>query len=449
MTPPPAPPQDAVLEAEPASANPSVSARSIALRLLGLVLRKRRALDEALASKEVASALDGLETRDRAFVRAMVATTLRRLGQIDAALDGFMDHPLPREAAPVQDGLRLGAAQLLFMDVPDHAAVDEAVSLTAQERYRPLVNAVLRKVAAEGKAILARQDAPRLNTPDWLWESWASAYGISAVRAIAEQHLLEPPLDLWAPRFREAWARRLKANVLPTGTLRRPLTDVRGLMGFSHGAWWVQDAAASLPARLLKDVEGQTVVDLCAAPGGKTMQLAARGARVIAVDRSAKRLARVEENLKRVRLEAELVEHDATTWVPAEKASHILLDAPCSATGTIRRHPDIVHLKSAEDVEKLVVLQDRLLAHAAEQLAPGGTLVYCTCSLQPEEGPERIDRLLEDRADLKRVPIALGEIDGFEEAISRHGDMRTLPCVWPERGGMDGFYAARLTKIDV
>lgn len=421
-------------------------ARAAALHCLGQVLRKRRAFDDVLAQETAQGVLAGLDGRDRAFTRAVTATALRRLGQIDAVLETFLDHPLPKEAGSVQDVLRIGTTQILFMDVPDHAAVDEAVSLTSIDRFKGLVNAVLRRVANEGPALVANQDPARLNTPDWLWESWQTTYGLSAVQAIAEQHLLEPPLDLWVPRNRDAWTRRLDAQELLTGTLRRPLADVRYLMGFTHGAWWVQDAAASLPARLFGDVHGRTVVDLCAAPGGKTMQLAAMGAQVVAIDRSANRMRRVRENLDRVGLSARLMEMDALTWVPEKPAEMILLDAPCSATGTIRRHPDIPHLKGPDDLEKLTALQDKLLRHALDHLAPGGFLVFCTCSLQPEEGPERIAAVCEARADVERMPINPDEIDGFEEAVTRDGDIRTLPCIWPEFGGMDGFYAARLRK---
>ncbi|MGF1455773.1 MAG: RsmB/NOP family class I SAM-dependent RNA methyltransferase [Alphaproteobacteria bacterium] len=433
------------------SARPSVGqgtdrARAATLHCLGQVLRKRRAFDEVLAQESADGVLAGLDVRDRAFTRAVTATTLRRLGQIDAILEQFLDHPLPKDGAGVHDLLRIGAAQILFMDVPNHAAVDESVSLTPVDRFKGLVNAVLRRVAHDGAALERTQDAARINTPDWLWASWENAYGLSAARAIGEQHLEEPPLDLWVPRNREAWSRRLQATELPIGTLRRPLADVRHLMGFTHGAWWVQDAAASLPVRLLRPVPGQPVVDLCAAPGGKTMQLAAMGAEVFAVDRSANRLKRIQENLDRVHLPARLVEMDATTWIPETPVHRILLDAPCTATGTIRRHPDIPHLKTPGDVEKLTALQDRLLGHALDHLAPGGLLVFCTCSLQPEEGPERIEPLLASRADVERVPIDAEEIDGFEEAVTRDGDLRTLPCIWPDLGGMDGFFAARLRK---
>jgi 16S rRNA (cytosine967-C5)-methyltransferase len=221
---------------------------------------------------------------------------------------------------------------------------------------------------------------------------------------------------------------------------------VTALPGFDEGGWWVQDAAAALPARLLGDVAGKRVVDLCAAPGGKTAQLAAAGAEVIAVDRSAPRMARVRENLARLGLKAECVVADAVTWRSSAPVEAILLDAPCSATGTARRHPDILRLKSPKDVAKLARLQDRLLAAAGEMLTPGGRLVYCTCSLQAEEGPDHIAAFLDGDAPFERDPLRSGEIAGADNFVTEPGDLRTTPAAWPERGGLDGFYAARLVR---
>ena len=293
---------------------------------------------------------------------------------------------------------------------------------------------------------------PRLNTPDWLWRSWTQAYGDARCRAIAEAHLKEPPLDL-SPLTdtedrAEALCAALAAERLPGGTLRlRGAGEVTRLAGYEAGEWWVQDAAAALPARLFGPVAGKQVLEIGAAPGGKTAQLAAAGARVTAVDRSAPRLARLRENLARLHLEAEIVEADALEWRPAAQAHLVLLDAPCTATGTIRRHPDIPHGRNPADVARLAELQGRLLARAAAMVAPAGLLVYASCSLEPEECERRVDAFLAAAPDFARLPVRSGELAGVGEAITTAGDLRTLPCHWAKDGGMDGFYAARLRHL--
>jgi len=428
-------------------ASPSPDARGVALDLLRAVLDRARPLDETLAA---CAGLAALSARDRAFARLLTATTLRRLGQIDALLAARLDRPLPARARAVMHALRLGVCQLVFLGTAPHAAVDSAVALVGRRRegarFRGLVNAVLRRIAETGAKAAAAQDAPRLNTPDWLWESWTAAYGEPVARAIAAAHLAEPPLDITARRAPELWAARLEARILPTGSLRRPLRGpVENLPGYGKGAWWVQDAAAAIPARLLGPVAGAVAIDLGAAPGGKTAQLAAAGARVIAVDR-APRLARLEENLARLGLSAELVAADIARWRPPERAPFVLLDAPCTATGTIRRHPDVARIKTAADVARLAAAQDRLLDAAAEMVAAGGRLVYCVCSLEAEEGPARAAAFLARHPAFAREPIAAAEIGGLAEAITAEGDLRTLPCHLAEDGGLDGFYAVRLRR---
>ncbi|MDE0391610.1 MAG: methyltransferase domain-containing protein [Rhodospirillales bacterium] len=426
-------------------------ARAAAAHALGAILRRGRALDQALAD---APGLDALSPRDAAFARLLLLTTLRRLGQIDAFLAGLMERPLPARRGAVQDVLRLGVAQLAFLETPAHAAVASTVALTQGQRlapYRGFVNAVLRRASREHGAIAAL-DGPRLNTPDWLWQSWARAYGEERCRAIAESHLQEPPLDLSlasGPEDRaEALRAALAAERLPGGTLRlRGAGAVTRLKGYEAGAWWVQDAAAALPVRLLGPVAGKHVLEIGAAPGGKTAQLAAAGARVTAVDRSAARLARFRENLARLGLEAEIVEADALDWHPPALADAVLLDVPCTATGTIRRHPDIPHGRKPADVERLAALQGRLLARAAGMLARGGLFVYASCSLQPEECERQVSAFLAVAPEFARVPVRAGELAGFSEAITAAGDLRTLPCHWAEAGGMDGFYAARLRHL--
>jgi len=423
-----------------------LASRQAAVEILVACLDKGQPLDEALARH---AGFAGLDPRDRAFVRLLLATTLRRLGEIDVVLAALIERPLEGPNAAGRQVLRLGAAQLLFLGTAPHAAVDTSVRLI-EDAHLPhlkgLANAVLRRISREGATILGDRDPARLNTPQWLWQSWAETYGEEATRAIAAAHLIEAPLDLTPRSNTDFWAGQLEAEVLPTGTLRRTGGGhIAELPGFAEGAWWVQDAAATLPVRLLGDIAGKRVADLCAAPGGKTMQLCAAGANVTSVDISARRMVRVGENLARAGLAAELVTADASKWTASEPFDAILLDAPCSGTGTLRRHPDIAWLKDEEDVGRLTLTQDRLLLHAVQQLKPGALLVYAVCSLQEDEGLARIEALLARDSRLHRVPVQLAELPGLDGALTKDGDVRTLPSMWPERGGLDGFYVARLT----
>jgi 16S rRNA (cytosine967-C5)-methyltransferase len=412
---------------------PERTARQAALDILSDVLRRRRPLDAAL---EHAS---GLEPRDAGFARAIAAETLRRLGQLDALIRTFVAKPPPQpKAGPTPEILLLGACELLFLEVAPHAAVDGANRLAQADRkavhFKPLINAVLRRVAREGKDVLARQDAARLNTPDWLWSRWMAAYGEDIARAIAQAHLAPPPLDLVskaAPRF--------------DAVTRMATERVDTLPGFAEGEFWVQDMAATLPAHLLGDVRGRRVIDLCAAPGGKTAQLAALGAQVIAVEREAARLERLKENMMRLRLDATLVNDDVRD-VRLEPAPFVLLDAPCTATGTIRRHPELPWIKSAFDVTLVASMSAELFDSAARMTAPGGLLVFAVCSLEREEGPEQVAAFLDAHPDFAREALAPSDVFGHAEFIDAHGDLRTLPCHMAEQGGMDGFYAARLRR---
>ncbi len=421
-------------------------AREIAIDCLAAILRRGWRLENALDDHP---GYGRLETRDRAFARLLVATTLRRLGQIDRLIGHCLDRPLPAKAAGVTDILRLGLAQLLFIGTPAHAAVDTTVTLAAKHgpaKLKSLVNAVMRRLARDGAGLVATQDAGRLNTPDWLWRSWSEAYGEEKCHAIASAHLSEPPLDITVKDEGGDWAARLDARRLATSTLRRASARPSELPGFNEGAWWVQDAAASLPVRLFGDVRGKTVIELCAAPGGKTAQLAAMGAEVIALDRSDARLERLKGNLARLNLEAQLVAGDALTWRPDTPAAAILLDAPCTGTGTLRRHPDIARTKSGGDVERLAARQDELLTAAVAMLAPGGVLVYTVCSLQPEEAEMRVAALIAGGAPVRREAVRSSEIGGLSQAVTEAGDLRTLPCHLADLGGMDGFFAARLRR---
>jgi 16S rRNA (cytosine967-C5)-methyltransferase len=347
----------------------------------------------------------------------------------------------------IRNLLRLGTAQLLVLNTPAHAAVAETVALCAH-RHRSVsgfANAVLRRIAADGEAVLEAQPL-RVNTPDWLWDSWQSAYGAERTAKTAWAHLPEPPLDLTVKDDPQSWAGKLDGKVLGPSVRRAVGGAIERLPGYDEGAWWVQDLAASLPARLLGDVAGQAVIDLCAAPGGKTAQLCAAGAQVTAVELSSKRAERLRANLARLRLAADVIEADALDWRPASPAAAVLLDAPCTATGTIRRHPDIPWHKTQADVTEMAPLQGRLLAAAVDLVEPGGLVVYASCSLQPEEGPEVVALALAGGLPVERVPVETPELAGLAVDITAEGDIRTLPCHLAQDGGIDGFFIARLRR---
>ena len=433
---------------------PGLAVRRIAADIVDGVLRRHRALDEQLDGANANPALATLADRDRALTRALVATVLRRLGTLRQLCSLLLDHGLPAQAPRVETALLIGAAQILFLEVPDHAAVDLAVRLVQADRHAKhfagLVNAVLRRIAREGAERLATLDPVVLDTPDWLMARWVKTYGEVTARAIAAANGHEPALDLTVKSDPDSWAAALNGRVLQTGAVRAIAHGtVTALPGFAEGAWWVQDAAAAIPARLLGDVGGLRVADLCAAPGGKTAQLVVAGAAVTSVDRAPARLTRLQDNLKRLSLQAELVCADVAEW-SAEPFDTVLLDAPCSSTGTIRRHPDVPWLKRPSDIEGLAGLQRRLIARAVALTKPGGTLVYCTCSLEPEENEEIVADILAREESVRRRPIAAVEIWGHDELISKDGDLRTLPCHFPDAdsrfAGVDGFYAARLVK---
>jgi 16S rRNA (cytosine967-C5)-methyltransferase len=431
---------------------PGLSARRIAVDILDDVLRRRRPLDDHFDGDHAHPGLPSLADRDRALVRKLVATALRRLGTLRRLLAASLDRGFPQDAPRLEMILLIGAAQILWLDVPDHAAVDLAVRLAQADRraqrYAGLVNAVLRRIARERAAHAAVQ--PELDTPDWLMARWSRTYGGKLARAIAAAHGHEPPLDLTVKSEPDSWAARLRGRALATGTVRLVAHGpVPRLPGYAEGAWWVQDAASALPARLLGDVRGLKVADLCAAPGGKTAQLALAGAQVTAIDRSGVRLARLKENLARLELAAEVVAADALEF-QGGPFDAVLLDAPCSATGTIRRHPDIPHLKRDEDIAGLANLQRQLLDRAVALTRPGGTIVYCSCSLEPEEGEGQIAALLEREPRVSRLPVSAAQVGGIAEFVTPAGDLRTLPCHWPDAdprlAGLDGFYAARLQR---
>ncbi|MCC8966126.1 methyltransferase domain-containing protein [Bradyrhizobium sp. Pear76] len=435
---------------------PGLAARRIAADILDGVLHKHRTLDDQLDGAGAHPGLKSLADRDRALMRRLVSTILRKLGTLGHLLSRLLDRGVPTDAPRAQSALLIGAAQILWMDVPDHAAVDLSVRLVQSDRraakYAGLVNAVLRRCAREGQGLIDEISMQTLDLPPWMLARWNAHYGEATTREMALALGHEPSLDLTVKSDAPQWASRLHGETLPTGTVRTLLQgSVTMLPGFAEGQWWVQDAAAALPVRLFGDIKDKAVADLCAAPGGKTAQLALAGAHVTAVDRSPARVARLRDNLTRLALPAETVVADAAEW-PAEAASFdgILIDAPCTSTGTIRRHPDVAWLRQEGDIAALCALQKRLLQKATHLLKPGGTLVYCTCSLEPEEGEHAIAALLASESGLRRAPVEKDEVAGLDDIITADGDLRTLPSHLPNAdprlGGLDGFYAARLVK---
>jgi 16S rRNA (cytosine967-C5)-methyltransferase len=425
-------------------------ARRAAVKILYGVIDKGEAFDDVLARELGAPDLAN-HPSDRAFARAIATLVLRRLGQIDDLMKTLLDKPLADNAAFARNLLRVGAAELLFLGSAPHAAVNCAVELAAgnlkARPFRGLINAVLRRLGREGAALVAKQDAAKLNTPNWGWENWSKAYGEETTRAIATAHLAEPPLDLSVRNDAAEWAKKLNGELLPTGSIRLSHAGrIEELEGFKEGAWWIQDAAAALPSKLLHANEGEDVLDLCAAPGGKTLSLAANGSNVTAVDRAGGRLDRLKENLTRTKLNAKLIKADITEWEPGRQWRKILLDAPCSATGTARRHPDVLYRKSGNQVASLAALQAQLLTRAASWLEIGGTLVYCTCSLEQLEGPAQVALFLKNNPNFEREPIQPEEIGDLKECLTPKGDLRTLPSHWEDKGGLDGFYAGRLVR---
>ncbi len=430
---------------KPGGSTEGLAARAVALKLVYGVLVEGVALDQQM---ETDAAFTKLAPRDRAFAHALAAVSLRRHGDLTAAVQPFLAKPLPKSSGPAFLILLLGAAQLLLMATPPHAAISASVDLAKHDpkarHFAGLINAVLRKVAGLDPESLAAD--PSRNLPDWLKARLLSAHGAETTHAIALAHAHEAPLDISVKDNAALWAERLSATLLPTGSLRLPLQHgpVTELPGFAEGEWWVQDAAAALPVMLAGSVAGKTALDLCAAPGGKTAQLAARGATVTAVDDSAPRLARLHDNLKRLRLAATVLTADVLALPEHRQYDLVLLDAPCSATGTIRRHPDLPHLKSARQIDGLVKLQARLLDKAATLTRPGGMLLYCTCSLLPEEGEDQTAAFLTRQPEFSRLPVKPADVGGEARFITPAGDLRTLPAMAFGGDTLDGFYTARL-----
>ena len=420
-----------------------VEARVAAGVLLNAALIRRGGLDEALALPAV-TALPG---PDRAFARAVAMAALRRLGEIDQILNRKLQKRPPEAVLTL---LRVSLAQTLVLETPAFAAVSTAVKLAERDPktrpYKNLVNAVLRGIEREGPGMTTAES----NLPDWIAARWRQTYGEAALADLGLATREEPATDLSAKPGVDvaALAEAVEGEILPGGTVRTfKRGDVAGWPGFDDGSWWVQDAAAAVPVRLLAPKAGETALDMCAAPGGKTLQIAASGASVVALDRSDARLKRLRQNLARTDLKAEIAVMPAEDWLDSRTFDAVLLDAPCTATGTFRRNPEALRATKPAEVAKLADVQHRLLDAAAERVAPGGRLVYCVCSLEREEGETQIIAFLRRNPAFRTAPAVPADLGAPDEALTPEGWLRILPSMWVEKGGVDGFFAARLDRV--
>ena len=425
-----------------AQAGAGVEARIAAGVLLNAALERRGGMDEALNFRE----MKALSPQDRAFARAVAMAALRRLGEIDAILDRRLNKAPPLAVRTI---LRIALAQTMVLGTPDFAAVSSAVKLAERDSktrpYKGLVNAVLRGVGRDGPG----ETTAEANLPDWIAARWRTAYGAETLKALAEAGRAEPPTDLSLKLGEDAaaLAEALDGAVLPGGSVRTVRRgDIAAWPGFSDGGWWVQDAAAAVPARLLGVKAGETVLDMCAAPGGKTLQLAAAGGEVVALDRSESRLKRLKQNLERTGLNAEVVAVPAEQWDDVRAFDAVLLDAPCTATGTYRRNPEALRRTRPGDVADLADVQHRLLDAAAARVKPGGRMVYCVCSLEREEGESQIIAFLRRHPDFRLAPADPALVGAPGASAAEDGWLRILPSMWTEHGGLDGFFAARLER---
>lgn len=431
--------------------DPDLLTRRLAVEIFDAVSRNGKGLEEEYADRmERQEKIHPLDIRDRTFIRLLVTVALRRQGQIDDIISRFLKKPLPDKAGYVLNVLRISTAQSVFLDTPAHAAVSTGVSLIKNDKryngFSGLTNAVLRRIANEGKTISEKQNPARLNIPEWLFTMWEKEYGKDTAEKIALSALTEACLDFSVKSDPEKWAERLEARLMPTGTLRREKQAfVPQLDGYDEGQWWIQDLSAAMPARLFHSLKGKKAVDLCAAPGGKTAQMILAGADVTAVDISGNRIKRLKENLNRLNMEARAVCADIREWQikQNEKFDAVLLDAPCSATGTLRRHPDVVLHRTPQDIARLADTQKQLLETAVNMMNDNAEMVYCVCSVLPQEGRMVIDEAVRS-GSVERM--ALTDKEAPKEMITPDGDLLILPFLYENDGGCDGFYAARLKK---
>ena len=454
---------------ERSSNKPGLAARQVAATVLARVIDDGRGLDGVLETRHGPSALKNLSPADAKLVRAIATTALRNRGVIDHSLNKLMSRKPPKNARHLLHSLHVAGAQILFMDVPDSAAVDLAVTSLSgnsrSERFASLGNAVLRKLSKTKEELLGAitpQEQARMNMPGWMWQQTRKSFGKERAQKITELHMLEPVIDLTVKSDPIEWAKRLGGTPLYGNSIRVPAKgSVDTWDGFEQGEWWVQDFAAHLPAHLLGDIAGKTVIDLCAAPGGKTAQLINAGATVTALEAVRSRCDRLEENLTRLNFDAKIVNADLFDWKPDQLFDAVLLDAPCSSTGTIRRHPDVQWSKSKDQIEELATLQFNMTVHAASFLKPNGILVFSNCSLMRSEGEDLFAKITKGGFGLEAQKLTADDIFGLEECITGQGTARTLPShmlsieppkdndIAPERmGGLDGFFAARFVRTN-
>lgn len=427
-------------------ADPNMSgagARRAAAELLWLTCDRRRTLDEAMSQSEAFEALEGA---DRSFARAIASEALRDLGRIDTGLQELSSRPLEKLSPSIRALARAALAQLWKMNTEPHAAVsatvDAAKGWPDAAPGAGFLNAVLRRATRE--PLDFETISPLKIWPGWLAEQFATDLGQEGALVLARAQLREPHLHLTPKGEAAALAAQLSGEVIAPGSVKVERAAIESLAGYESGDWWVQDAAASLPARLLGASAGDTVVDLCAAPGGKTLQLAATGADVLAVDRSKARLQRLDENVARAQLgpRVQVIAEKVEDWRPDTPATHILLDAPCSAFGTLRRHPEGAWIKTASDIARFPAVQSRMVSAAADMIAPDGTLIYCVCTPLRAEGRDVIDAIVAEGV-FARAPFKSEDAFGFESAITPEGDLLTLPV---DGANHDAFFISRLTR---
>lgn len=434
---------------------PGLETRLVATLLLTRVLDDARNLDALCDRQHGLARFLKLDVRDQGLARAIAVTAVRKHNQIEAVLKRLMDRPPPKRARFLIHSLHVAASQILFLEAPDSAAVDLCVTAIGDDertsRLRGMSNAVLRRMVREKDDLISKTSQTSL-LPRWMKKALRKDYGKEKAANISKFVSLEPMVDLTVKSNPEVWAEKLGGFVLPTGSVRLTnTTSISELEGYDEGEWWVQDAAATLPAKLINIEKGARVLELCAAPGGKTAQLAHAGYDVTAVDISEPRLGRLQQNLDRLQLNAKLIQSDILDFKPEQQFDAILLDAPCSSTGTIRRHPDVLWTRGSEEVTALAKLQFQLLRTAKDFLKPGGTFVFSNCSMLKEEGEDLLSMATKQFDDLKLDPIIVDEVSGLESCINGQGALRTLPFHLEHKendkfGGLDGFFACRFIK---
>lgn len=432
---------------------PGAQSRLIIARTIQTVWGQGCTVEEALEKQD---GFSELSTRDRAFARNVVSVTFRRWAQIDYVLKQYLKKQPPLFIMSI---LRSAAAQSLFLQTPDHAVVGESVAalkaVKAANGFAGMANAVLRRITETGASHLGAVP-PHNNVPKWILRQWEKDYGKMESRRIARQIIEIPPLDISVKPDVDIDALTPNIDAVPLlgrSIRREHAGSITELDGFAEGQWWVQDVASTLPVYILKDhlgdLTGQTVFDLCAAPGGKTLQLASLGAKVTAIDKSHSRLGRLKENLSRCKLSAKIMTADVLDLPESlGQADHVLLDVPCTATGTFRRHPEVLYNRKPKDQASLIKLQKKMLEKAADHVKPGGNLIYCTCSLQKAEGEAQIEAFLQNRTDFRLNRILTKPSLSLDQNMIADGFLRTQPNFWSDQGGMDGFFTAILQKTD-